>query len=431
MSVKTLRDNKMNNRRGKRTAAVMIALCLGFLLGTQNGCVGKRDNTIVVWHSLRPVERGVLRAALDEFSRNWPGWEFSELFYEPEAARSNYIISALGGSGPALFRGANDNIGPMTELGVIQPLEPFFEKAMLDSFLTEPFAANTWFHGHLYQLADNIGNHLCLVYNKKLIAEPPKTMSELITIGKKLTVDRDGDGKPDQYALVWNYIEPFFAVPFIGGFGGWIINDSTLQPTLNTDAVVNAAQLIYDLANVHKIIPLECDYEIANALFKDGSAAMIINGPWSWGTYLDNGIDIGLARIPKIDPTGLWPSPAVQPMGYSLNVNLKGEKLKVTLALLRYLTTSEMELRYTRISGALPSRTDAFRSPEVQDNPFVKASLDQLLVGRVTPPVTELRWIWDAMRPGYQAVFRGRETPRQAAQNMQNLAEKLIRENRE
>jgi maltose-binding protein MalE len=47
------------------------------------------------------------------------------------------------------------------------------------------------------------------------------------------------------------------------------------------------------------------------------------------------------------------------------------------------------------------------------------------------PPVTEMRWIWDAMRPGYQAIFRGARTPEQAASDMQALAEKLIRENRE
>jgi len=61
---------------------------------------------------------------------------------------------------------------------------------------------------------------------------------------------------------------------------------------------------------------------------------------------------------------------------------------------------------------------------------MVRASLEQLLVGKVTPPVTELRWIWDAMRPGYQAIFTGRKTAAEAAADMQALAEKLIRENR-
>ena len=53
-----------------------------------------------------------------------------------------------------------------------------------------------------------------------------------------------------------------------------------------------------------------------------------------------------------------------------------------------------------------------------------------MMVGKPMPVITELRWIWDAMRPGYQGIFTGRYTPKQAAVEMQNLAEKLIRENR-
>jgi len=393
-------------------------------------CSGRDTHTLVVWHSLRPTEREILRKVLAGFGNRHPDWQFRELFYGPEEARTNYIISALGGSGPALFRGANDNIGPLVELGVIQPMECLIDSTTLDSFLTDPINANTWMNGHLYQLADRVGNHLCLVYNKELIDQPPRTMSELIEMGKDLTKDNDGDGDPDQYALVWNYTEPFFAAPFIGGYGGWIVDDK-YNPTLNTKAVINAAQFIADLAQVHRIIPKECDYEVANALFKDELAAMIINGSWSWGTYIENGIDIGLARIPKIDETGLWPTPAVQPMGYSLNVNLKGERLQMSVKLLKYLTSSEVQLLFTETSGAIPARKDAFNSPLVKDNSLVKSSLNQLLVGRVTPPVTELRWIWDAMRPGYQAIFTGRKSAKEAARDMQKLAEQLIRENRE
>ena len=412
----------------RRVTISLLLLLSYFVLWLS--CSGKNPNNIVVWHSLRPIEREVLRQALTEFANHHPDWQFSELFYDPESARTNFIISALGGSGPALIRGANDNIGPLAELGVIQPLDEFFDDATLDSFLVDPLVANTYFQEKLYQIADRIGNHLCLVYNKDIIGEPPQTMNKLIEVGKELTKDMDGDGKIDQYALVWNYTEPFFAAPFIGGFGGWIVDEQN-NPTLNTNAVIQAAQLIYDLANVHKIIPPESDYEIANALFKDGSAAMIINGSWSWGTYIENGIDIGLARIPKIDETGLWPSPAVQPMGYSINVNLKNEKLAMTIKLLKFLTSTDVQLRFTRVSGAIPAREDAFNSSPVQENERVKASLDQLLVGKVTPPNTEMRWIWDAMRPGYQAIFTGQQSPAEAAAGMQALAEKLIRENRE
>ncbi len=393
------------------------------------GCEEKKER-IVVWSSLRPVERDLLDQLLDEFSTRYPQFAFNQLFYAPEEARTNFIISALAGKGPAVLHGASDNVGPLVELGVIQPMEPFFEKEYLSGFLNQPIEANTWFRGHLYQIADRVGNHLCLVYNKDILKDPPKTISELITVGKTLTKDLDGDGRPDRYALAWNYTEPFFAVPFIGGYGGWIFDDE-YNPTLNTEATVKAAQLIYDLANKHKIIPKECDYELSNALFKDGISAMIINGPWSWGTYMKSGINIGLANIPKIDETGLWPTPLVSPMGFSLNKNLQGEKLNVTVELVKFLTSKEVELKFTALGGSIPSVQSAYDDTLVTNNPLIQNAIAQLMVGKPMPVVTEMRWIWDAMRPAYQGIFTGRVTPAQAAEDMQKLAEKLIRENRE
>lgn len=379
---------------------------------------------------MRPLGTKILQEKLDQFAKRYPGWKFSQLFYEPETARTNYIISAMGGSGPDLFWGASDNIGPFVELEVIKPLESLFNKSFLDSFITEPMPANIRFQGHLFQIADQVGNHLCLVYNKDLVPEPPESISELIRMGENLTRDLDGDGKPDRYALAWNYTEPFFAVPFISGYGGWIMDENS-RPTLNTDAVVKAAQLIYDLANEEKIIPQECDYEIANALFLDGYAAMIINGPWSWGTYLENNIAIGIARIPKINETGLWPAPMVSSMGYSINVNLEDEKLSIATELVKFLTSTEVQLTFARAMGTVPSRKKAFNDTLITNNKIIQSSIDQMKVARVMPVVTELRWIWDAMRPSYQSIFTGRTTPKQAAIEMQALAEKLIKENRE
>jgi arabinogalactan oligomer / maltooligosaccharide transport system substrate-binding protein/arabinogalactan oligomer / maltooligosaccharide transport system permease protein len=219
-------------------------------------------------------------------------------------------------------------------------------------------------------------------------------------------------------------------VPFIGGYGGWVV-DENKNPTLNTPAVVKAAQLIYDLANKYKIIPRESDYETANALFLDRRAAMIINGPWSWGTYLKDNINIGLARIPKIDETGLWPTPMVFPMGYCFNRNLEGEKLQVVLKLVRYLTAPGLQLEYARQFNVIPSRASVLANPELQKNELFQQALNQMIVGRPMPVYTEMRWIWDAMRPAYQGIFTNQLSPAAAAKEMQQLAERLIAENRE
>jgi maltose-binding protein MalE len=373
---------------------------ISFIILLFSGCGDSGGKKMIVWSSLRPVERELLQQKLDEFGKRYPGYKFIQLFYAPEELRTNFIISSLAGRGPGLVHCASDLIGPFSELEVIKPLNDFFSPVFLDSFIAEPFQANTTFRGNLYQVADRVGNHLTLVYNKNMVPKPPETISELITVGQEIVTDEDGDGTPERYALAWNYTEPFFAVPFIGMYGGWIL-DENYQPTLNTPAVVQAAQLIYDLAHKYKIIPKESDYETANALFLDGKSAMIINGPWSWGTYLKRGMNIGLSRIPRNEETGQWATPIVSPLGYVANVNLQGEELAVAIELIRYLTSPEVQLAFAFEFNLIPSRKDLINNPELEKNKLYRAAVDQMIVGKPMPVITELRWIWDAMRPAY------------------------------
>jgi maltose-binding protein MalE len=403
---------------------------ISFIILLFSGCGDSGGKKMIVWSSLRPVERELLQQKLDEFGKRYPGYKFIQLFYAPEELRTNFIISSLAGRGPGLVHCASDLIGPFSELEVIKPLNDFFSPVFLDSFIAEPFQANTTFRGNLYQVADRVGNHLTLVYNKNMVPKPPETISELITVGQEIVTDEDGDGTPERYALAWNYTEPFFAVPFIGMYGGWIL-DENYQPTLNTPAVVQAAQLIYDLAHKYKIIPKESDYETANALFLDGKSAMIINGPWSWGTYLKRGMNIGLSRIPRNEETGQWATPIVSPLGYVANVNLQGEELAVAIELIRYLTSPEVQLAFAFEFNLIPSRKDLINNPELEKNELYRAAVDQMIVGKPMPVITELRWIWDAMRPAYQGIFTNQISPKEAAEEMQKLAEKLIAENRD
>lgn len=402
------------------------------------GCANEREKVITVWTQMNPGERNVLREMLEKFATEHPdgkeltakGYKFRELFYETEPIRTNFMIAALGGSGPELVYGPSDMVGPFVKLGVIQPLENLFEPAFLDSFITKPIPANTFLEGHLYQIGDQIGNHLCLVYNKDLIPTPPKTMNELIEWGKTFTKDINGDGKPDQYALVWNYTEPYFFVPFLGGYGGIIMNENA-EPQLNSEATVKAAQLIKDLRDKHRIIPQECDYNTANTLFKEGRAAMIINGPWAWAGYREAKINFGVARIPMIDETGYYPTPMISPRGYSINVNTKGKKLEATCKLLKFLCSPEVMLEYTKRSGSIPSRVEAYRDPILEEDEILRGSFEQLSVGVAMPVVSEMRVIWDSMRPAYQAVINGSKSPSDAAKEMQDLAVKLIKEMKE
>jgi len=390
-----------------------------------SGCQQSQDpNRIIIWHQMRVDERLVLADQLNQFMELHPGVTVEEIYKETEELRSGFIIAAIAGQGPDLVYGPSDQVGPFEVMEIIDPLETLFERDFLESFTPE---ALTYYKGHLYQIADKLGNHLTLIYNRHLLQEPPRTNLELMETGIGLTRDLDGDGKTDQYALTWNYTEPFFFIPFMTGYGGWVMDEEG-APTLNSPGTVNGLKFIQKLRDSLRIIPGEADYNIADILFKDGRSAMIINGDWSWAGYEKAGIDFGVAPLPQIRETGLWCAPMVSPKGYSLNANVPGEKRALVIELLRFLMRPDVQLQTARELWTMPTRRDAIESDFVQTNEILKNSAIQIRRGRTMPVVPELRAIWDAMRPAYQAVLGGASTPEEAARDMQELALRKIKE---
>ncbi len=381
-------------------------------------------NRIVIWHQMRVDERVILEGQMKKYMELHPGIHLEAIYKETEELRSGFIIAAIAGQGPDLVYGPSDQIGPFQVMNIIKPMENIFSEAWIDSFNPKGV---TWYKGHLYQIADKLGNHLTLVFNKNLLQKAPETDIELIEIGKRLTVYSNGDGRFEQYGLVWNYTEPFFFIPFMTGFGGWVMDDDG-KPTLDNRGVVDGLNFIKELRDIYKIIPREADYNIADALFKDGKAAMIINGDWSWAGYKKAGIDIGIAPLPKIVKTGLWCAPMVSPKGYSINVNVSKEKEKIVVDVLRYLLAPENQLETAKQLNTMPTWRALYDDPFIKNDEILKNSQIQIDRGRPMPVVPELRAIWDAMRPSYQAVLGGVKTPEQAAKNMQSLALRKIAE---
>jgi maltose-binding protein MalE len=76
----------------------------------------------------------------------------------------------------------------------------------------------------------------------------------------------------------------------------------------------------------------------------------------------------------------------------------------------------------------MPTRKVLYNDPFITSNPIMMNSAIQIELGRPMPVVPELRAVWDAMRPSYQAVLGGAKTPEQAVKDMQALAEQKIRE---
>ncbi len=376
---------------------------------------------IRIWHQKIGKERDLFEQLIGQYNGAHPDRVVEPLYKENEELRNLYIIAAVAGQGPDLIYGPADNVGVLVTTETIQPLDQIFDASFFQRFT--PQGLVDWKGSH-WLAADQIGNHLTLVYNKALVPKPPATLDDLIAIGQRLTRDDNHDGRMDEYGLTWNYREPFFFIPFLTGFGGWVMDENG-NPTLDNDQTVRAIQFVLDLRDKYKIIPKEGDYEIADMLFKEQRTAMIINGPWSWGDY-DVPAKSMVAPLPFNTETGLWCEPMISAKGYSVNANVQGARLAMVRDVVAYLTSAEVQEKMAVQLATTPVDKTVLVSPAIRGNPALMASMTQITHGRPMPIRPQMRQIWEGMRGPYQLVMNGAITAREAARRMQREAEKNI-----
>lgn len=385
---------------------------------------GEEKVTIQLWHQMIYSHREVLKTLVEDFEQKNPEVKVNVTYRETEELRSAFQSSAMAGSGPELIYGPSDQVGPFATMGLIRPLDTEIEESFLNEF---DQLAKVKFNQKIYMLGGSVGNFLMVIYNKNIIDKVPDNLDDFVALAKKATKDFNGDGKIDQYGLVFNYTEPFFFVPWIDGFGEHFMKND-IEPNLNSKSIVSAFSLIRDLKDVHKVIPTECDYEMANSLFKEGKAAMLINGDWSWGDYQSAGIKFGIAKFPKINSTNLWPAPLVGTTGYSLNSKIKQQKnLEAAKKLLKFLTGFDAQKRFTEKLSIYPSRFDVRELELVRNNEILKDAAEIMAVGKPMPVVPEVRAVWDSLRGQYQSVLAGTLAPEAAAIKSQEEAKKQIK----
>ncbi len=366
----------------------------------------------------------VFKDLFDQWAaENSPGSTIDIQYLETETLRNNLLTAGLAGSGlPDLFLGPNDPIGVFVDAGLLQPLDSLFDLSVYNSTISA-----SQLGGKTYGIPVSSGNHLMLMYNKKLVDKAPDTWADLVTTAKAVA-----QAHPDVQGFAYNLNEPFWFLPFVGGFGGSVF-DAQGNLTIGTQPWIDAYQFVHDLKFNDKVVPQECDYNCMDGLFKTGAVAMVINGDWQIGTYLDTtqspalGKDnLGVAPWPKL-ANGQRPTPYTSGRFVSVPVTTTGDKLNVTVAWLKWLASNQDALlKYTVDIGRLPPTVAGATLPQITDDPILSASASALTTGIGMPANTALRCMWDSVRPQLSAVESDSMTAQDAGSAGQTAADQCV-----
>ena len=374
------------------------------------------DVNIVLWTQDSEAEGAMqyIEALAADYTEMHPNVTFEVVNKETEALREDFQTAALAGDPADLLWTVNDHAGPFTLAELILSMDEIVDLSKYVDASAVKIDGQTW------GVPISSGNHLMLYYNKSLIDAAPETTDDLIAMAEDLKA-------AGVTPLVFNQTEPFWMVPWLGGFGGSVFAEDGITPTLDTEAMVNTLQFLHDIKFEHEIIPAESDYDGADTLFKEGKAAMIVNGDWTLGGYVDAmGDDLGVARIPMISATGEWPAPYTSGKYFMISSEVEGAQLDTVLDFIEYATNLENQTVMVETLNRLPGLLEAVDIESIKSDVLLQNSAAQMVVGVGMPPVIEMRCNWDSMKPEMLAVLADTKTPAEAATAMQAAADACL-----
>lgn len=318
-----------------------------------------------------------------------------------EKLRQEFLVAGLANP-PELLWTVSDHIGPFTaDAGneKIMPLDGIIDTA---SYVPAALGA-VQAAGKTWGAPISYGNQLMLYWNKDLAGDTaPADFTALIAKAKTLT-----DSGAGKFGLVFNQTESFWLVPFLGAFGGSVF-DASGKPTLNTDAMKNALSFMKQLKFTDKIMPNEADYNGADALFKAGKAAFIINGDWTLGAYSDAfKTKLGLGPIPKV-PNGDFGKPYVAGAFFMVGAEVAkdADKLAVVSDFIKWATNKDNSINMVKAIKRLPGNAEAIADAIVTSDALLNSAAEAAKLGVGTPTNLEMRCVFDRMTPAVKDTLK-------------------------
>jgi len=275
--------------------------------------------------------------------------------------------------------------------------------------------------GTAYGVPVSTGNNLVLYFNKKLLKEPPKDTDALIRLGATLTKETSG-----QYTLAYDTTDPFWLLPWLGGYKGAALASDGRTPTLNTRAMTETLTLLKTFQDKKVALP-DADLGIADAVFTDGRAAMIINGDEALNAYQSRfGSDLGVTRLPPVSKQDN-PRPYTGGIYFALPAGTADAKLEIAKSFIQFVTSKAIQVDMAKKFRRLPALQAALQDAAITGDPILKGMSDQMLLGIAPPDSAILTCLWEAIRPNQIAVLKDTLKPDAAAEAMQSSAESCIR----
>lgn len=373
---------------------------------------------VVVWHAYRGGEKEAFEKAVAAYNASpaAAGNKIVTLAVPYDAFADKITAAVPRGKGPDIFIYAQDRLGGWVEAGnTIEPIDFFLDDVTKARFIPSTLEAMTY-RGAVYGLPLNF-KVLIQIYNKKLVAQAPKTSTELVALARKL-----GDPAAGRFGLAYWYGDFYYHAALMNAFGGGVFDGA--KPTLNSPANVKSLEQLMTWIDKDKILPAEPSTALITSLFNSGKAAIVFSGPWFLGEIAPT-IEYGLAPLPTITEAGGQPMrPWMTVEGVYIAAPSKNKDAAYAFA--RYLTDREAARTMALEGRQTPANQQVYQDAAVAGDPVLKAFRQQVEVAIPMPNLAEMTMVWSPATTAMNLVVKKAATPKAALDQAQKDVEERI-----
>lgn len=348
-------------------------------------------------------------------------------------AHQRLITAVAGDVTPDIAQLGTTWVPEFAAMGALLPLDEYLAQSdlSLDSFF-KGSSQTTSFDGEVVSIPWYVDTRV-FFYRTDLAAEAgwdrfPANWEEMRAFGEALSIDRDGDGRIDQYAynLPTRGEQELFC--FIRQADAELIDDQTLEVRANSPQMAEALAFYQELftrgyAPRQAITALGPHQAMAR-----GAYASFISGPWF----------VGIIQRELPDLAGRW---AVAPMpshtrnssflgGSNLAIFRGSRNPDLAWAFVEFCSRPEVQLSWYREVGNLPASRAAWDVPELGGDPLWDVFRRQLEVAEPPPNLEFYKAIEDLLRNQQETLILSQRDPAQVAAAIASGLERLVAQRR-
>ncbi len=375
-----------------------------------------RTTILTVWHSWDADEEEVFRGLLADYQAEHPGVTVRLRRVPVDRIQTEYEEAVLSGEGPELLVGRSDWIGGLAERQIIAPLDDLLGEEYWDGFY--PFALEgVRLQGRRYAVP-YAGEAVALYYNRDFVSDPPTTTSALVELAATWP------GEQDAQAGLAFPLSFYNTVGYLYAFGGRLLDEAgqVALETIETEAWLN---WLLHLQESPGVIATQ-SFGQADARFKSGTVAMVVNGSWFLSDYVRalGRERLGVTPLPMLNETRSWPTPYVGYYALMVNPLRLQDHPEDTLELLRFLGGPFPQQLLAGRLNMIPTWSQL----DLSGDPLLAAFVQQAEIGRPRPVTLREQMLWDPIDKLLGNVTNRRLPVAAALQETQQSIEQMLLE---